>query len=426
MRQHEGCLVRDVGERAVGGQPHGLGAAGVADMVGPERPARAGLAVVEGRPNAHGDARQPSERLDAPIQLRGMERLEAVKPRREVGDAHGVAAGVLERGLQHRGVAHIARDRDRLAVEQDVAEALLLVAGEQAREHRVAVEAREAPPTRCARARRPAPRCGHCRSGRDRAVRCGAAYGARHRQLLVKGSVYRHPNGEERERGRPPFCFLESTNASRRHAVQHPDEPRFEFRAFRDDVAPAARGHAGAASRVEQATSTEVYLVTRLNIDAIVKLREGNLDVKEPVPRQGLLEQWRRALNVEPPVPGDVFKAEVASRLGFAPHPPRRVRARRGRHPRHRAHRACAAGRGADQGPDRLPYRPRAGPRRWTSPSAASGSRLRRLMRSRRRRRLPHARCAGDVLYVGKARNLRSARLQLRAPQRCTPTASRA
>jgi hypothetical protein len=101
--------------------------------------------------------------------------------------------------------------------------------------------------------------------------------------------------------------------------VQHPDEPRFEFRVFRDDIASLRRAMQARASRTEQATSTELYLVTRLNIDAIVKLREGNLDVKELVCRQGLLEQWRRVLNVEPPVPGDVFKAEVASRLGFAP-----------------------------------------------------------------------------------------------------------
>ena len=59
--------------------------------------------------------------------------------------------------------------------------------------------------------------------------------------------------------------------------MQHPDEPRFEFRAFRDDVALLREAMQARASRVEQATSTEVYLVTRLNIDAIVKLREGNL-----------------------------------------------------------------------------------------------------------------------------------------------------
>jgi hypothetical protein len=101
--------------------------------------------------------------------------------------------------------------------------------------------------------------------------------------------------------------------------VEHPDEPRFEFRVFRDDVARLREVMRARASRAEQATSTELYIVTRLNIDVIVKLREGRLDVKELVCRQGLLEQWRRVLNVEPPVAGDVFKAEVASRLGFVP-----------------------------------------------------------------------------------------------------------
>ena len=144
MRQHEAVSRARCRRATVGGQPHGLGAAGVADMVGPERPARAGLAVVEGRPNAHGDARQPSSGSMRRYSCAGWNVLEGETAARS--RVHGVAAGVLERGLQHRGVAHIARDRDRLAVEQDVAEALLLVAGEQAREHRVAVEAREAPP----------------------------------------------------------------------------------------------------------------------------------------------------------------------------------------------------------------------------------------------------------------------------------------
>jgi hypothetical protein len=101
--------------------------------------------------------------------------------------------------------------------------------------------------------------------------------------------------------------------------VEHPDEPRFEFRAFRDDIAQLREALRKRASGSEQAASTEVYIVTRLNIESIVKLREGRLDVKELVCRQGLLEQWRRVLNLETPVPGDVFKAEVASRLGFVP-----------------------------------------------------------------------------------------------------------
>lgn len=101
--------------------------------------------------------------------------------------------------------------------------------------------------------------------------------------------------------------------------MEHPDEPRFEFRVFRDDVGQVRDAMQARASRVERATSTELYIVTRLNIEAIVKLREGRLDVKELVCRQGLLEQWRRVLNIEPPVPGDVFKAEVASRLGIVP-----------------------------------------------------------------------------------------------------------
>jgi hypothetical protein len=118
----------------------------------------------------------------------------------------------------------------------------------------------------------------------------------------------------------PGFRFPKAQIAVKpEEIVEHPDEPRFEFRVFRDDVAPLREAMRARASRFEQATSSELYIVTRLNIDVIIKLREGRLDVKELVCRQGLLEQWRRVLNIEPPVPGDVFKAEVASRLGFVP-----------------------------------------------------------------------------------------------------------
>ena len=107
----------------------------------------AALAVVEGRPQANGDARQPAQRLDAADDLRGMEgALEAQEARREIGDPHGVAVAVLEHRLDDRRVAHVLRARRRLAVQDDVAEALLLVAGEQGGEHRVGIEARKAPP----------------------------------------------------------------------------------------------------------------------------------------------------------------------------------------------------------------------------------------------------------------------------------------
>ncbi len=74
--------------------------------------------------------------------------LEAHEARGEVGDLDGVAAAVLQNRLHDGGVAHVAGARLRfsVAVHDHVAEALLLVAREQARENGIAVEAGKAPP----------------------------------------------------------------------------------------------------------------------------------------------------------------------------------------------------------------------------------------------------------------------------------------
>ena len=53
---------------------------------------------------------------------------------------------VGEHRLDDRGVAHVARLGLGKVGERDLAEAFLLVAGEQAREHRIGIEAGEAPP----------------------------------------------------------------------------------------------------------------------------------------------------------------------------------------------------------------------------------------------------------------------------------------
>ncbi len=109
-----------------------------------------GLAVVEGRAQADGDARQSADRLDAAQDLRGVKgALIAQEARGEVGDLDGVAAAVLQDRLDDRRCC--ARRPERacrrpVAVHDHVAEALLLVAREQAREHRIAIEAGKAPP----------------------------------------------------------------------------------------------------------------------------------------------------------------------------------------------------------------------------------------------------------------------------------------
>ncbi len=90
---------------------------------------------------------RPRERLDAADDLRRVKgALEAQEARREICDANGVAAGVLEHRLDDRRVAHILARGRSLPVQDDVAEALFLVTGKQTREHGIGIEARKAPP----------------------------------------------------------------------------------------------------------------------------------------------------------------------------------------------------------------------------------------------------------------------------------------
>jgi len=72
----------------------------------------------------------------------------------------------------------------------------------------------------------------------------------------------------------------------------------------------------------EEGTSSEVYIVTRLNIDCNVKLREDRLDVKVLEARSGLLELWKPLLSAELPISVPKFKQEVAAHLGVEPDRP--------------------------------------------------------------------------------------------------------
>ena len=145
-RQHERGFAVDVGERRVGGQTDRL-ATGIADVIAAERALHVGLAVARGRTEADGDARQAGDRLDDAHQLRRAVRAaELLEARREVRDAHRSAVAIGEHGGDQRGVAHVFGMRRDQPVENDVGEALLLIAGEQPAEHGIAIETREAPP----------------------------------------------------------------------------------------------------------------------------------------------------------------------------------------------------------------------------------------------------------------------------------------
>ena len=164
VRQRERRLVRDIGERGIGRQAQHVGAAVKAHVVGADSLALGRLAVAEGRPQADGDARQSAQRLDAADDLGGVKRaLEAEEARREIGDANGVAAGVLQHRLDDGGIAHVLRVRSCLPVQDDVAEPLLRHRRRAAA--RTPDRNRDAGSTtrRCGRACRPTLRCGHCR-----------------------------------------------------------------------------------------------------------------------------------------------------------------------------------------------------------------------------------------------------------------------
>ena len=124
-----------------------VGAADEAHVIGADRLALAGLAVVECRPQPDGDSRQAAQGLDAADDLRRVESaLEALEARREVGDLDDVAVAVLEDRLHDRRVADVGRSGLARVVHDHVAEALFLLAGQEAREDGIGIKARKAPP----------------------------------------------------------------------------------------------------------------------------------------------------------------------------------------------------------------------------------------------------------------------------------------
>jgi len=72
--------------------------------------------------------------------------VEKNKARREIRDANSAALGVRQNGRDNCGISLVIALGPDLVVQHDVRVALVLVAGEQAREHRISVEARKAPP----------------------------------------------------------------------------------------------------------------------------------------------------------------------------------------------------------------------------------------------------------------------------------------
>src|SRR5687768_7071218 len=116
-----------------------------ADMVAAENAARLDRAVIEARADADADAGAALERLDAAYQhRRTMDALVLHETRREVRHPDLGAGGVDHDRLGDRRVALIGAAAIDLVGEGDLGIAPVIVAGEQAAEHRIAVEARHA------------------------------------------------------------------------------------------------------------------------------------------------------------------------------------------------------------------------------------------------------------------------------------------
>ncbi len=119
----------------------------IADVIAADRVIVDRMAVIIGRAEADGDARQSRERLDDAHELRrAIDTIEIAKARREIGDANFSALVVGQFGDDDGRVAQVIGFDVGKTFEHDIGKALLLVAGEKARKYRIAVESRKAPP----------------------------------------------------------------------------------------------------------------------------------------------------------------------------------------------------------------------------------------------------------------------------------------
>lgn len=93
-------------------------------------------------------------------------------------------------------------------------------------------------------------------------------------------------------------------------------EPRFEFRAFASDLAEPARRLARLSGDLLETHSEDTYILSRLTLDAGVKVRDGEIDVKVLAERRGLLELWTPSYRRALPITGRDLVSEVMAQLG--------------------------------------------------------------------------------------------------------------
>ena len=91
---------------------------------------------------------------------------------------------------------------------------------------------------------------------------------------------------------------------------------RFEFRVFGRDLAAAREALVVLGTGEVQPASRETYIVTRLNVESNVKVREHRLEVKGLRGRLRLLEQWQPIFKSAFPIPAGDIENIVAPALG--------------------------------------------------------------------------------------------------------------
>ena len=95
------------------------------------------------------------------------------------------------------------------------------------------------------------------------------------------------------------------------------DVTRFEFRIFGRDLGAARAAFAALGAGSVQPDSRETYIVTRLNVESNVKIRDGRLEVKGLQGRLRLLEQWQPVFTSEFPVAATDIENVVGPALGI-------------------------------------------------------------------------------------------------------------
>ena len=99
--------------------------------------------------------------------------------------------------------------------------------------------------------------------------------------------------------------------------MQSNNPARYEFRIFGERSLPAGEHMRSWAKSIDSLTSRDTYIVSRLTIDASVKIRDASIEVKTLVARHRLLELWQLELVQHLPLSRHDFTEAVAPRLGL-------------------------------------------------------------------------------------------------------------